>query len=568
MKNGGADPTFGAALNVPLGGSLAFRASGIVQHDPGVVDIDTASRHVADADGKHRWAGRAALLWQPFTRLTVNAWYMDQQTHADEMNFVTNMNGQFQRNDAPGPSPSHRAFSLGAIDARYAFDWATLVSLTGRLHKVNYFDLDETFNTPGEAVAQTGLSVVHALEDVKANGFVQEVRLVSPDGKPWNWLGGVYYSTYTADIFANIYAANTAFASQLLAALPPSLLSAAASPQGVSLANQLASPVNSGERAVFGELSRSLGPLSITLGGRLYRTAVSANDIVTSGVLPALSTLSAANISNASISSKGFSPKLAITLHATSDLMFYTSASRGFQYGGINVVALPLAPYPPTFKSSTLWNYEVGARTDWFHRTLRFDLTAFYLDWKNPQVNQVTPNNLEGYVSNVGAARSRGFESTFRYLLPIKGLSFEVDAAYIDAKTTVPFTDSSGAAVRVGSYLPNSPTFQTASILAYRRLFGPWRTQTSLEYLHINSAWNDIAHDHTLDARNTYNLNFTVVRSDLAFSPALSVVVDNLTNEKKLVSVHTGAQSTFTTSGYPVVYSRPRTIGLRLSTDF
>ncbi len=267
--------------------------------------------------------------------------------------------------------------------------------------------------------------------------------------------------------------------------------------------------MKSGEHALFGEITRSLGPWSATFGARFYRTDINANNVVTSGILPALTTGAAGSTSQAAVTSDGFSPKLAITLHPTRDLMFYTSASRGFQYGGINVVAIPLAPYPPTFKSSTLWNYEVGARTDWFNRTLRFDLTAFYLDWKNPQVGQVTPNNLEAYVGNVGAARSRGFESTFRYLPPIKGLSFEVDAAYIEARTTVPFADSSGTAVPVGTSMPNSPTLQTASVLAYRRLFGPWRTQTSLEYTHTNSAWNDIAHDHTIDARDTFNFNFT-----------------------------------------------------------
>lgn len=568
VKHGGADPAYGAALNVPLGSTLALRASGIVQHDPGVIDIDTANRHVSDADDAHKWAVRLAALWQPSSRLTVNAWFMDQQSRAEEANFVTTMDGQFQRNDAPSPSPSHRGFTLGALDARYAFDWGTLVSLTGHQHKVNRLDLDQTFNTPGEAVAQSGLSVLRTLEDVTANGFVQEVRLVSPDGKPWTWLGGAYYSTYTEDLFANIYFANPIFASPLLAQLPPTLLPAAASPQGVSLANQVASPVKSGERALFGDVTRALGPWSVTLGGRFYRTNVNADHVVTSGVLPALTTGIAASTSSEAIESKGFSPNLAVTLHATKDLMFYTSASRGFQYGGVNVVALPLAPYPPTFKSSTLWNYELGMRTDWLDRTLRFDLTAFYLDWKNPQVNQVTPNNLEAYVSNVGAAHSRGFESALRYLTPVKGLSFEVNAAYVQARTAVPFADSSGVTVPVGTYLPNSPTLQTASILAYERPFGPWRTQTSLEYLHTNSAWNDIAHDHALDARNTVNLNFTLVRSDLAFSPALSVIVYNLTDEKKLLSVHEGAASTFAIAGYPVVYTRPRTIALRLSTDF
>ncbi len=95
VKGGGADPTYGAALNVPVGSTLALRASGIVQHDPGLIDIDTVNRHVPNADQTHKWAGRAAVLWQPLKPLTINAWYMDQQSHADEMNFVTNMSGQF-----------------------------------------------------------------------------------------------------------------------------------------------------------------------------------------------------------------------------------------------------------------------------------------------------------------------------------------------------------------------------------------------------------------------------------------------------------------------------------------
>ena len=570
VKGGGADPTYGAALNVPVGSTLAFRASGVVQHDPGLIDIDTANRHVSESDYTHRWAGRAAVLWQPFKPLTINLWYMDQQSHANEGNYVTNFAGQFRRDDAPGPSPAHRAFSLGALDARYAFDWATLVSLSSFQRKVNQFDLDTTYIIPGEAVAQTGISVSRSLRNVETNGFVQELRLVSPDGRPWTWLAGAYYSSYKADIFSNIYIPNTGFASQLIAQLPQTLLSAAVSPQGASLANQTAAPLSASERALFGELTRSLGPVSVTLGGRLYRTDVGGT-IMSSGILPALFTGRLSTTSNQDALGKGFSPKFAIAYRASQDVLFYANASRGFQYGGVNIVSIPLGSFPSTFKSSTLWNYEVGARTDWFHRKLRLDVTAFYLDWKNAQVSQVTQSGLVVYVDNVGAVRSRGFESTLRYLLPIKGLSFEVNGAYIEARTAVPFTGSSAAVVPVGTTMPNSPTLQTASTLAYDHLFGPWRTQSALEYTHTNTAWNDIAHDHILDARNTFNFNFTLKRNDLVFSPALSVVVDNLTNEKKILGVTEGSTASVTTAldtGIPVVYTRPRTIRLRLSADF
>lgn len=569
VKEGGADPTFGGALNIPVGSTLAFRLAGVVQHDPGVIDIDTVGRHVPNADYTHKWSGRAMALWQPLEQLTINALYMDQQSHADELGFVTNSNGQLQRNDAPSPSPSHRAFGLGSVDIRYAFDWATLVSVSAHQHKINHFDIDSTFTLPGEAVAQQGISSTRAVRDVQANGFVQEVRLVSPDNGPWHWLGGAFYSAYSARLLSDIYAANTTVAASLLPQTPiVNIDSLATSPEGVSVGNEVGNPLDAGERALFGEVTRKFGSdWELTLGARLYETSIRGK-INTGGILYTAVNPAGPNTEDVAVQSKGFSPKAALTYRVDRDILIYTTVSRGFQFGGINILEANISNDPTTFKSSTLWNYEIGIRTDWFNKTLRFDLTAFYIDWKNAQVTQEDSLDINTYVDNVGAVRSRGLENSLRYLLPIKGLSIELNGAYIDAKTTVPYTNDSGTNVPTGTEIPNSPTLQLASNLAYNHLFGPWRTQSSIEYTHSNTSWNDIEHDRLLDARNPFNLNFTVTRSDNAFSPALSLVIDNITDEKKIVAYRHGASTAGALAGTPVDYSRPRTIELRLSADF
>lgn len=573
IHDGGIGSSFGAALNVPLGATLAFRASGVVEHVPGVVDIDTVNREVRNADDAHKWQGRAMLLWRPLDRLTINAFYLDQQAHADELGFVNNTNGQLQRNNAPDPSPSHRDLGLGSLDVRYAFDWATLVSLTGLQHKGTESNLDSTFSLPGNDFAENGISAVHSLVNSRANGDQQEIRLVSPDGGHWVWLTGAFYSAYRGYVFSNTYVTNTA---PIGTTLPAGLGSIFGSSQGLSEEGLIIDPLKAREEALFGEVTRKLGPVDITLGGRLYRTNVSGI-VKNFGVLGTVANQSPEAQGSRSVADHGFSPKVSLAYHADKDLMLYATASRGFQYGGVNIIVLNLNNDPTSFKSSTLWNYEAGVRSDWLHRTLRFDLAVFYLDWTNAQIEEKDSTPAVGavFTDNVGVVRSRGIESTLRYLPPwIRGISFEVNGSYNEAKTGVTFTDVNGTQPS-GTTMPNAPTLQAASTLAYTVATDHWRLQPSLIYTHTNTSWNDIGHDYRLEARDIFNFNFSLTRGDLSFSPALTLVVDNLTDQKRITQFASGGSGTVASieslgglASNLVNYTRPRTIELRFSADF
>jgi iron complex outermembrane receptor protein len=113
------------------------------------------------------------------------------------------------------------------------------------------------------------------------------------------------------------------------------------------------------------------------------------------------------------------SPKITVRYKPSDDLMFYATAARGFKAGGTQTSGSALLSND--FRPETIWNYEVGSKFSLFDNRLRFDVSAFYMDWKNVQqtirfqfVNPDTNAILSvSGVANAGAAESYGAEAAF-----------------------------------------------------------------------------------------------------------------------------------------------------------
>ena len=563
VKDGGAEPTFGAVINAPIGDSIAMRLAGSWQHKPGVIDIDNPSFKVKDADDSYSRTGRAMVLWQASERLSINAWHVRGGRKSDELNYLTNPEGEPVRDDAVAPSPVENSFTLSTLDARYNFNWASLVSVTGYQTKYAFNNTDTSYLV--RPLAQLGLQSIQARREVETSGWLQELRLVSPDDGPWTWLGGVFFSTYTADVTSALYV-NTGLplVPTLLSLLPPG---AYYDQNGIKVPAVSFHPINASEKALFGEVTRAYGEhWSLTVGGRFYQAGV---DGTPDGETEAIRT-----------EGKGFSPKVSLVYRTDRDLMFYGTVSRGFQYGGFNTGGVGPNTDPKTFKSSTLLNHEIGMRSDWLDRTLRFDLTGIYLLWRNPQVRQPSTNNgvenrVGNFVDNVGAVRSVGAETTLRYITPLPGLTLETAASYIVAKTTVPYLNATGETIPAGTEMPSSPKVQTSSTVSYALGFGDWMTQTAFTHTYQASTFNNIEHDVEVGGYSLLGVNFSISRPDLGFSPSLSVGVSNLTDERALVAALGGADAL---PGYPGlseaitprlrVFTQPRTLRLNLTLRF
>jgi iron complex outermembrane receptor protein len=122
---------------------------------------------------------------------------------------------------------------------------------------------------------------------------------------------------------------------------------------------------------------------------------------------------------NRSAPFEDISPKVTLRYKPNEDLMFYATAARGFKAGGTQTSGSALLAND--FAPETIWNYEIGSKFNLFDNRLRFDVAAFYMDWKSVQ-QQIRFQFVEpgtgrilavSGIANAGAAESYGVEAAF-----------------------------------------------------------------------------------------------------------------------------------------------------------
>ena len=132
----------------------------------------------------------------------------------------------------------------------------------------------------------------------------------------------------------------------------------------------------------------------------------------------------------------------------TDDLMGYASYSRGYKAGGFNLdrfnqaganavdfqaILDGNAQYPAQFEEEVVDAYEAGVKSEWFDNALRLNLSLFYQDFSDFQLN--TFNGLAFFVTSVDEVTSKGFELEALFLPPeIEGLTLQGSVAYNDAR--------------------------------------------------------------------------------------------------------------------------------------
>jgi iron complex outermembrane recepter protein len=133
-------------------------------------------------------------------------------------------------------------------------------------------------------------------------------------------------------------------------------------------------------------------------------------------------------------------------------LMTYASVSTGFKGGGIN----PRPFNPPQvqpFGPEELTAYEVGAKSDFFDRKLRVNVSAFINKYKDIQVTLLAcPGSPCALPANAGNADIKGYEIEIE-ARPIDNLSF--DASYSDLNFEYTYL-APNTGIPVGSTAPGT----------------------------------------------------------------------------------------------------------------
>jgi outer membrane receptor protein involved in Fe transport len=157
---------------------------------------------------------------------------------------------------------------------------------------------------------------------------------------------------------------------------------------------------------------------------------------------------------NREVRDSGGVPLGNVTYKITPDKLVYATFSKGFRPGGVNRTEQPgIGPYQPDF----LTNYEIGWKTQWFGRRLRWNGAAFWEDWKNFQFSFLGPNSLT-IIENGGNARIKGLENEIQWAAT-GNLMLSANFTFLDPVLTQDYCGSASATSCPGLITLDEPFF-------------------------------------------------------------------------------------------------------------
>jgi iron complex outermembrane receptor protein len=444
-KGGDASYSGNAVVNVPLGDTLALRASGYYRKTGGFIDsIGNGGSDVEEnINDSASYGGRAALLFKPSANFTLNLSALAQNIDVDADSSVeSNPNTLKTLYGRPTLSqfvPSFTNVSYRVFNATASLDlgFANLTSSSSYNTQKQHFRTDSTFNLSGliEAVFGTPNNLFLG-QHTNIKKFTQELRLASTGESVVDWLVGGFFTDEKGLI-----------AQQYIAVKPNTLTPITTLPllADVSLNSKYR------EYAGFANATLHLGDrFDLDFGGRYSHNKQSALQITDGALAGGANTFPVAR-SSEGVFTYSVSPKVKFG----EDASLYARVAKGFRPGGPNVLP-PGAPgnVPKTYNSDSLISYETGLKMQTADGSFGLDLSVFHIDWSNIQLFAVV-NNYGINVNGVGA-KSDGAEFTAR-LRPTRGFDISINGAYTNARLTGNTDPLVGG--RKGDKLPFNPKY-------------------------------------------------------------------------------------------------------------
>jgi len=277
-----------------------------------------------------------------------------------------------------------------------------------------------------------------------------------------------------------------------------------------------------------------------------------------------------------------------VKLNASWDLsggkMLYATYSEGYRHGGAQAVPSPGDPFGEpnaeairSFEADSVTNYEVGLKglTD----NMSYTISAFHVDWDNPQLNTTTAVYAFYIATNGDKASTQGIEAELEGYI---GESFHYRAGYTYAKAELDkdfISPQTGAVIAPsGSKLPSSPT----SVLSLS-LEKNWSVGANMDFIFgINSYYQsesenfiqNTGHDlsENFDAFWLLGANATLAAENWNAMLYIRNAGDEGAPSGSFPEAHFGADTGIFESWYGNANRQfivqPRTIGLRFTYEF
>ena len=169
--------------------------------------------------------------------------------------------------------------------------------------------------------------------------------------------------------------------------------------------------------------------------------------------------------------------------HINDGTMLYVRVASGYRPGGPN---LAVAGVPRSYDPDEVVNYEAGVKTELLDRRLSLDAAAFYIDWKDIQLNERNPQNLN-YFGNGGAAVSKGVEVATNWR-PIAGLDVSGNVTHTISELAAQLPPGSVSA-KEGDALPTTPKWSGQLSADYEfPVVGEWRGFAGAGYRYVSDS--------------------------------------------------------------------------------
>ncbi|MHA7820413.1 MAG: TonB-dependent receptor [Erythrobacter sp.] len=568
------------AMNVPMGDNAALRVVGYYTEYGGFIDA-LGPAGGEDINGGERYGGRVAFTVDTGEGFSITPRVVYQKVKADGFNRqeIFNLFANPFTTTRPAIQLDEREQYLLL---REAFEDETLIAdmvveadlgpvvmtsvssytnrdiLVSRDASALSGSVSVDLGFPDEAV----LLPSNLRDTTDLETITQEVRFASDHGGPFQWVVGGFYSetdrfyrqrlpTPGYDAFVNDF-----FAAQCLPDDPatPGVDESAGCADPATLTPVTADDISNGfpadspfnsdlpydieQIAIFGEASLDItDALTATAGVRYYDFEESRT--ITTGGLFANGDAGVVDTT----SSDGFTPRFLLSYDISPDFTINAQASRGFRLGGVNdPLNVPLCNAQDLalfggfqdYDDETLWNYEVGVKTQGNNFT--FNAAGFYNDISNLQVTLDAGSCSSRIVFNVPDAHSMGVEAELG-LNPAPGLNFNLSGSFIEAEfdTTLPGALAPATGIREGNRLPSVPEFQFSASGSYE-----WPVGNDAEAF-VAASFTHVGTRFTQPADQENNPRTFVHGLPFGGAPATaSTTVDLLLDDYQLVNLSAG----------------------------
>ncbi len=553
-----------AAVNLPIGETLAVRVSGLV------ATRDSYYRDIGSFNNKPDRLSeqdiRGQILWKPGN---FSAHYKAELINRDTGGYayqpILTTGYASSREPVPyqlnynAPTANIEDAFINSLELKYETDGGLVIRALGAYQNKRIFNLYDNDATSrfisGPLAAQAGQN-----QHVRERQTTGEINIISPADKPFSFILGGYYQRNKIDIQIYNYNSVTNVQTQWIEPNVDKVITGAFAQANYKVSDQL----------------------EFQAGVRYSHFKVDGSGGVFVGRGPAGLNTPGINVSpqTGHHTDGRMTGKVAINWKPSEDQLIYVFAARGYKPGGIN------PPTPPglEFKPETVTDYEAGWKASFLDRHLKTQIGVFYNKYRDFQQQILNLNSGRAGVTNVPSATIKGFEAQVQ--AKFGGLGIDGGIAYTDTKLGA----SSLVNTRnIPGFNPNSALPQCTATLVLPNCFnytpfiqnttgGPslyapkWTWNLGAEYtIPVGEASITPRIQYSYVGSQFTNLLYNPVTDRLASHGLLSANIAYVTGKLRLELYGTNLTKEYYVSGQTgnnEFYGAPREYGVRVGLKF